>query len=371
MTILVHPTFTTRATPSERADISSQALILLRNVLCLLGPSKAKLSECFAFRPNLTPRRSRRERAVLPTIQRVPYGEEPINSKLANEGSLWLRAHDFWQVVGWAFNCSIHHRGRWNVWKIWLEYMLDVLEADWKEVSQLHDDEDTKKKRADSKAMDDMYQNCILIQYVSEATRSSTAVRRIIKSIFVDGSVDALKAYPEVFNDETREANAKTGTKRKREVKLNLDEDDYGDYLQNEDDDDKAPTPSQSDISSPSATDDSSNILSIASITEDPEAVIIRLRLLALVSPTPSDLSSANKISYPSPHSQLQACSSRSWNSTKSTLRSSSRFHSQHLRCSSHHLRYPTFLLLHYHQSFKLIFPSCYRGVLHARMMTC
>ena len=227
------------------------------------------------------------ERAALSNPQRrVPYGEDPINSKLANEGSLWQRAQDFWQVVGWAFNCSIHHRGRWNIWKVWLEYMLDVFEADWNDVPKIHNDEFMEEKRVGPEAMEDVFQNRILIQYISDGARSSTALRRIVKSIFADGSADALKAYPEIFKDETWEANAKTGTKRKREVKLNLDEDDYGDYLQEEDDDYNTPAPSQSEVSSSGATEESSNASSTASIAEDPEAAIIRLRLLALVSPT-------------------------------------------------------------------------------------
>lgn len=371
-TLLVHPACTTRATLSERADISSQAIVLLRNILSILGPSNAKLGESFTFRANLSPRRNRRaEKAAPPTSQQqIPYGEEPINSKLANEGSLWLRAQDFWQVVGWAFNCSIHHRGRWNVWKIWLEYMLDVLEADWKAASKMHNYGITEKKPADLNAMEHMYRNCILVQYVSEGARSSTELRRIVRSIFADGSVDASKGYTEVFKDETREENAKTGLKRKREVKLNLDEDDYGDYLQNDDDEDNAPATSQSEFPSPSATDDSLNAPSMASIAEDPDALTIRLRLLALVSHNRSNHSPTNKVSSPSPHSRLQAYSSQSENFTRSTLRSLSRFHSQHSRHLCHLLRCLISLLSLYLQSFKLIFRSCYHGALHDLMMT-
>lgn len=250
--------------------------------------------------------------------------------------------------------------------------MLDVFEADWNDIPSIHDEEYTEKKRVDPEAMDDRYQNCILIQYLSEGAGSSTALRRIVKSIFADGSMDALKAYPEIFKDEVWEANAKTGTKRKREVKLNLDEDDYGDYLQNEDDedddDDNTPAPSQSDVSSPSATEDS-NAPSTASIAEDSEAVTIRLRLLALVSSTSSNHFFTNEVSYPSHLLRLQACLSQSENFTNCMSRPSSRFRSRHLPCSCHHLRCLTSLLSHYHQSHKLTFPSCYHGVRHVLMM--
>jgi hypothetical protein len=310
------------------------------------------------------------ERAALSKPQqRVPYGEDPINSKLANEGSLWQRAQDFWQVVGWAFNCSIHHRGRWNVWKVWLEYMLDVFEADWNDVPKIHHDEYMEEKRVDAEAMEDMFQNRILIQYISDGARSSTALRRIVKSIFADGSTEALKAYPEVFKDETWEANVKTGTKRKRGVKLNLDEDDYGDYLQNEDDDNNTPAPSQSEVSSSSATEDSLHATITANIAEDPEAVTIRLRLLALVSYSTSDHSFTNEVSYPSHLSQRQAYLSRSENSINSMSRPSSRFRSRHSPCSCHHLPCLTSLLSLYHQLRKLISPNSYHGVRHVLMM--
>jgi len=173
--------------------------------------------------------------------------------------------------------------------------MLDVIETDWNDVLNIHNDECMEEKPVDTEAMGEKFQNRILIQYLSEGARSSTALRRIVKSIFADGSVEALKAYPEVFKDETREANAKTGTKRKREVKLNLDEDDYGDYLQNEDDEDNTPAPSQSEVSSSSTTEDSSNAQSATSIAEDPEAVTIRLRLLAFVSSTSGNHYFTNK----------------------------------------------------------------------------
>lgn len=55
--------------------------------------------------------------------------------------------------------------------------MLDVFEADWNDVPNIHDEEYMEMKRVDPEAMDDRYQNCILIQYLSEGARSSTALR--------------------------------------------------------------------------------------------------------------------------------------------------------------------------------------------------
>lgn len=238
----------------------------------------------------MDPRRNRRgEQAIRKDRQyhqgNFSYGEERMNSKLANDGSLWTRAQDFWQVVGWAFNCSIKHRERWNTWKVWLNYMIDVIEADWKELPNLNDKKFTAKQYADPEAMHEVFQDRILVQYISAGSNYSTALRRIVKSVFVDGSIDAVKAYPMVFENETRKEAPHSGLKRKRAARLDLNEDKYGDYYENEDEESGVNTPD------PSWPTDSiargSDTPSTASMADDPEAVTLRLRILALVSCIP------------------------------------------------------------------------------------
>lgn len=168
--------------------------------------------------------------------------------------------------------------------------MLEVIEADWKEIPNLDDEEFMTKQLADPEAMQEIFQDCILIQYISGGAESSTALRRMVKAIFADGSAEAVRAYPEVFDKETRDATRNSGKKRKRGSKLDLNADKYGDYYDNEDEDEgDAPDPSQltnssavSDIQSQNNTSDAPS----ASIADDPEAVTLRLRLLALVSST-------------------------------------------------------------------------------------
>lgn len=285
-TLLVHPLHTSAASSRERLEVSSESLILLQNVLAILGPVGGNLGEAFAF-PFSGSRRSggylKKEsgtdfKAISPTS-----GDGDIKSTLAKDNSLWIRAQDFWHVVGWAFNCSIRHEKRWTYWKLWLGYMIDVLNADWNERVCLDqkEDKDMDSRKAQSRTW---LRKSILLGYLPE--RGSTAVRRVVKSIFADGSVEAIRGFPEIFERENRDVVRQLGTKRKREQKFDIDEGNFGDYIgddENEEDpysDSSQPVPSQS----MDQRDGGSERADQPAIMGGPEAIELRLRLLALVS---------------------------------------------------------------------------------------
>ena len=273
-TLLVHPSHTTRAPSRERLEVSSQSLVLLRNILNILGPLNANLAEAFIFKR--APRRGRKSgRKGDSTGRASPANdEEAINTALADESSIWQRAQDFWNVIGWAFNCSAKLPKRWEYWRIWLKYMLDVLDADWDERSRL--DEDS-------------LENCMLMRYLLDAGTSSSMIRRVVKSVVANGDMDDSRAYPEVFDNETRDWTTSVGGKRKREFKVDLEVDKYGDYVKDEDDefgdilDSSQPQQSLQDL--PTLVDQVSgqDTSSTAILMGGPEAVILRLRVLALV----------------------------------------------------------------------------------------
>jgi hypothetical protein len=199
-----------------------------------------------------------------------------------------VRAQDFWHVVGWAFNCSIRHPKRWEYWRIWLEYMLEVLKADWKERTRLDEEENKTRRSLDARIAQSRtwLKNSILLGYLPERGGSSTAVRRAVKSIFADGSIESLRAYPEVFEKETREQVRQTGTKRKREQKVDIDEDNFGDYIGDDEYEGQDPTFDSSQPTPPlrDQNDGASLRAGNSSIFGGPEAIALRLRLLALVS---------------------------------------------------------------------------------------
>ncbi len=97
--------------------------------------------------------------------------------------------------------------------------MFDVLEADWKE-----------RERQDllgEKQSFAMRQESILAMYFEDVKGRSTAVKRVVRSMFADGGVESLREFKEVLRNETRDPPSKASRKRKREAPA---EDSFGDY---------------------------------------------------------------------------------------------------------------------------------------------
>lgn len=278
-TLLVHPLHTTRATTSDLFEVSSKSLIFLRNILLILGPINGDLGEAYSFKSSQSRGGRQSRRLDRDSSEDSGSDDESLGCVLANENSLWTKAQDFWHVVGWAFNCSVKYPARWKFWKLWLEHMLAVLDADWKERSRL----DSLQKDNDSS----MLKQCMLLKYVCGNSTRSHAVKRVVKAIFTDGSTEALRAYPEVFQNETKEFKAQGGVKRKRGMHVDVDKEQYGDYIQDEDieaaDDtltSSQPTPPLSD----EEERENGRPRIATSTMGGSEAIALRLRLLALLS---------------------------------------------------------------------------------------
>ena len=161
-----------------------------------------------------------------------------INAPIALEGNFFARAGDFWQVVGWAFNCAARYRARWTRWKLWLEFMLEAIEDDWEERMRLYDvskTDDTSSQGGDIGILE----QSMATRIVTEATQigGRTARRRIQRAIFADGSEKALNEFPELWPKETKEKIKVEVDVRRKENKLNLDEGQFGDYGEADSDD--------------------------------------------------------------------------------------------------------------------------------------
>lgn len=283
-TLLVHPVTTTRAPNHERAEVSTQSFVYLRNLFALVGPARAKFGDAFTF---IAPdhgrgRRKLRRSHAVDGAQR--HGSESpgaaegeIVSPMAAEDSVWRRAQDFWHVVGWAFNCSVGQRKRWRFWKVWLAYMLDVIEADWKE-------------RTSGRAAgdDDSLEDSLLIRYIGNSGGTSSVTRRMVKAVFANGEPESMRLFPEVFANETLERKkADTVRKRKRGEGVNVELDNYGDYVGTEEDLVEEDTTFWSSQPTTSSDGDNDSGTDAAQLIEDfggPEAVTMRKRLIALVS---------------------------------------------------------------------------------------
>ncbi|KIW64863.1 hypothetical protein PV04_07168 [Phialophora macrospora] len=230
-TLAVHPSTTTRTNDREKWNQANSALRLLRLTYSLVGPVNAHFATAFSFR-KFDVRFSRRTDAGASDDDEnagseKPLGEEDLNTTYARSNSLWARAEDFWQLVGWAFNCACLpgiYASRWIHYRLLLEFLVDALEIDW---------------RIRTNGENPSPEESLLWQYIELATGGHARERRIIRAVFSDGGARAVAEFREIFAYELKEPKQEDGTAKKLEKQdhVNIDQDVYGDYLGQEDDD--------------------------------------------------------------------------------------------------------------------------------------
>lgn len=269
----MHPTLTTRAKSVDRIQAANLALQYLRLVVRHVGPLPHVLREAFAFASQDTVVR-RRGKSKRKTIEEgvSPNNEyiESIDTDLANTGSLWARAEDFWQIVGWSFNCSILHKRRWERWCIWLDFMIELLESDW----------DLRQGESGVNVME----KSLIVQYINYGSSTAGRERRIVKAVFADGRPKAVAEFGEIWQNETKELKTDAAFKRV-EAKIDIEADNYGDYMDDEFEDDLED--SASDPSSLPADTDPPSIDCVPNICTKlggRDSINFRIRLLSLLS---------------------------------------------------------------------------------------
>ncbi|OHE96050.1 hypothetical protein CORC01_08587 [Colletotrichum orchidophilum] len=226
-TLTIHPSHTTRAPGTDRLEVCSQTLDYLRNLLAIVGPINAGFRNAFQFHGVQYGRRNRYHDEEDEDLD----GDQIGNNKLANEDSIWQRAQDFWAVLGWAFNCSRLHPHRWRFWKTWLQFMMDVLETDIYERKRI--DEESLASSQQPQNWTNMRES-ILVMYIKQKTDSGRgALRMILQAVFADGCSSSTAKFPEVFNKETKGLPSED-KKRKRMTTLDIENDQFGDYFNEE-----------------------------------------------------------------------------------------------------------------------------------------
>ena len=302
-TLAVHPNLTLRAKFPEQLQAANASLHYLRNVLQAVGPLQSKLAEAFAF-AGTDLRGSRRKRPNRESLNDRHsgvgiYDADTIENELAKSQSLFAQAEHFWQVVGWAFNCSHLHKKRWERWGPWLEFMVDLLEADW------NSREDQEQEKAES----------LIVRYVVAGGGQSDSGRRILRAIFADGQSTANGEFSEIWRNETKEQKAQKsddGRRQDTENKgIDMEADDYGDYISDGEGETfldghadflDADTASSPPTASPVQF---SSIQPSPSVPlGGPQALALRYRLLALLSAVtyayPQFLHPTNVLAFPS-----------------------------------------------------------------------
>ncbi|KAL2069746.1 hypothetical protein VTL71DRAFT_14425 [Oculimacula yallundae] len=272
--LLIHPRPSSQE--AQNAILPSRSIVILRNTLSLLGPRNASLNDAFSFSPLVGSGKSRGSRNII-KIEDEHSGsddedkQEHINGVIANDGRIRRCAKDFWHMVGWAFNCSVRYPRRWKAWKVWLDYMIDVLDADWAEREKKDEDNST-----DDEDSWEMRRQSLLVRYLSHAVGQSYAMKRIVRSAFADGDAESLKDFPEVFSNETKKPKYQSGQKRKRdEIK--------GKPLGDHDEDDEAEFESEGTYESPPSAA-GEDTMSDETWLGDMHSMALRQRVIMLLS---------------------------------------------------------------------------------------
>ena len=231
-TLVVHPSMTTRTTSKEKHVAADEALKYLHHLNSLTSADASGLAKALQFRDSGSSR-SKRARGRQSDISSDDENDDPgrIRSSYAKKESLFGNAEDFWAAVGWAFNCSVAHKNRWDRWRLWLEFMFDVLE----------DDLDARHRQAAQESpenKDKIFSKSLLATYLALfIDQGRNSKRRIMRAILADGTQPSLNQFPSVYINETRppksKADVKIGTKRT----LDLDQGDFGDYFDSDSDD--------------------------------------------------------------------------------------------------------------------------------------
>ncbi|KAK5088068.1 hypothetical protein LTS08_004872 [Lithohypha guttulata] len=209
-TLSIHPDLTSRASTQEKLKQSNLARQYLRTINGLVGPVNASLIEAYRFR-----------KFDHVHVEEQSNGEaitQTLGIKYADSQSVFTSKDDFWSVIGWAFNCSClpgPYATRWLYWSSWLQHMLEVLESDWQCREELG-----------------KCQESLIWKYISSAIGGFARARRTIRAIFADGSRDSLNFFTEVFRKELKGPRIEHEKAKKQEVAVKVDEDIYGDWLQ-------------------------------------------------------------------------------------------------------------------------------------------
>jgi hypothetical protein len=211
-TLVVHPQFTTRAKTEQDLLASNNALQFLYQVLNIFGPLGARFSDVFAFKSRVQTRRKINSQTFLDESE-----PSQLVSPFVKEQSVFTQTEDFWSIVGWAFNTSTLWPKRWARWKLWLNLMLDVIDADFDARMSLASTETTSLKSGVSMA-----------ESILQAPDGRTSRRRFMRAILARASEKSQNEFGEVFLNETKERKVKDETVRRRT--LNLEQDQCGDY---------------------------------------------------------------------------------------------------------------------------------------------
>jgi hypothetical protein len=159
---------------------------------------------------------------------------DSVGGQFARSQLLWRRAPDFWAVFGWALRCAAEYPHRWCHWRLWLEFMVGVLEADWDE-RLVRDEVSGRTARGKPATPYPLLSGSLLVGYLGDLRRERKNVpKEVMRALFAfsqEGDVASDWAvFREVFERETVVGRGKSKRKRGDTV-VDLENGQFGDYL--------------------------------------------------------------------------------------------------------------------------------------------
>jgi hypothetical protein len=244
------------------------------------GPAYPAIRKAFSFPEEHSRRRAPVYRTAAGSQSPEDGGNiERLAGPAANGESLWIRAEDFWHIVGWAFNCSVAHKKRWDRWKLWLDTILDFLEADW--------DLCVQKSKHYEDGRESALQESLIWHYIASNSETSRGGRRrIVKALLATATPESFKHYTEIWENET------LGPKQKevRDQPLGQVDFETGEMADYDSDEEMPDAPKATEDAasegSPSPHVDNDRLRSLGDAVErlgGMDAVELRQRLVALV----------------------------------------------------------------------------------------
>ncbi|KAJ4304120.1 hypothetical protein N0V88_001730 [Collariella sp. IMI 366227] len=241
-TLIIHPSFTSRAPETNHLHIASYAFSYLRGLLNTVGPVNADLRAAFEFTNSGTRSSARGGGGGAAGTSGHTSNDDDSDSvggNFARSQLLFRRAPDFWAVLGWAFRCAAEYPQRWQHWRVWLEYLVSVLEADWDE-RLARDPEGGRVGMGKSSRPYPMLFESLLVGYLEGLKRERrNGLKDVMRALFAFSDSESATSdralYNEVFEKETAVSKPGDNSKRKRgEVAaVDLENDQFGDYLDN------------------------------------------------------------------------------------------------------------------------------------------
>ena len=254
-TLAVHPQFTTRAKSPEDLQAADDALRFLHATTTVLGPVTAVLNHAFLFRPpgaaSKLRKRKRRDLDIYGESQGgygstshdgsggSDYGSEDdgegggrLKNAFAGEKSVFRQRGCevvFWSVVGWAFNCSVKHKKRWERWRLWLEVMIEVLEEDLG-LRFVAMREEVEKGADPAVEMEKLVGMSLLGRYCERFGQARGKWKRVVRAVLAAGTEESLREFGEVWKNETKERKVKKDEWNEHRKKLDLENDEWGEF---------------------------------------------------------------------------------------------------------------------------------------------